>query len=250
MSSRMLVGLVITGVTALAQAQAQAQDKDVPRTADGKPDFQGFWNLPYVPNMAIGANRNSTAREDLVPYTEAGKKAYIEHDAKDDPTSNCWYPGVPRIMQSPYPAQIFQTKDYFVIGFEYMQMFRSIPLDNRKHPENMEPTFMGHSSAHWDGDTIVVETVNLKGAPWTWLDTAGHQHSDEMRVVERFRRLPKLIEYEYTVYDPTMYKEPWSQKRNLTPLAMTPGLPELIEYLCTENNKDVKHLMSTKPALQ
>jgi hypothetical protein len=222
--------------------------KTIPRGSDGKPDFQGFWNLPYVPNMAVGPNRNAAAREDLVPYTDAGRKAYLEHDSKEDPTSYCWFPGVPRIMQSPYPAQIIQTKDYLVIAFEYMHMFRSINLNNPPHPENMESTFMGHSSGHWEGDTLVVETAKLKGSPWTWLDTAGHQHSDQMRVIERFRRLPESIQYEYTVYDPVMYKAPWTQSRQLTPLKVSPGLPELLEYLCTENNKDVQHLISTKPA--
>ena len=228
-------------VAVLATAQ-------IPKTAEGKPDFQGFWNLPYVPNMAVGPDRAAVPREDLIPYTDRGRKAYEDHDAKDDPTSNCWYPGVPRIMQSPYPAQIVQTKDYLVIMFEYMRLWRSIPLNNPPHPPNMQPEFMGHSSGRWDGDTIVVDTVNLKGAPWTWLDTAGHQHSEELHVTERFRRTAKGIDYEYTVNDPKMYSKPWTHARSLTPLAVTPGLPELIEYVCTENNKDVQHLISTKPA--
>ena len=248
MSCRIYLVLLSSVLLGYAQTASAPSAKATPRGADGKPDFQGFWNLPYVPNMAVGPNRNAATREDLVPYTDLGRKAYLEHDSKDDPTSNCWYPGVPRIMQSPYPAQIIQTKDYFVIGFEYMQMFRSINLNNPPHPENMEPTFMGHSSGKWEDDTLVVETVQLKGSPWTWLDTAGHQHSDQLRVVERFRRLPEAIEYEYTVFDPVMYKEPWTQKRQITPLKVKPGLPELIEYLCTENNRDVQHLISTKPA--
>jgi hypothetical protein len=201
-----------------------------------------------VPNIAVGPNRAAAAREDQIPYTDAGRKAYEEHDSKDDPTSNCWYPGVPRIMQSPYPAQILQTKEYLAILFEYMQMFRSIPLNHPPHPEKMDPTFMGHSSGKWEGDTIVVETVKLKGAPWTWLDTAGHQHTDNLRVVERFDRTPEGVAYEYTVYDPEFYSKPLSQKRLMTPLATVPGLPTIIEYLCTENNKDLQHLISTKPA--
>jgi hypothetical protein len=212
----------------------------IPRTRDDKPDFTGFWNLPYVPNMAQG-------KEADVPYTDLGRKAYEEHDAKDDPTSKCWYPGVPRIMQSPYPVQIAQTRDYLLILFEYMGLWRSIPLDGRPHPENMEPNFMGHSVGQWDGDTLRVDTVNLKGAPWTWLDTAGHQHTDALRVTENFRRTPEGIDYEYTVNDPTMYAQPWVQKRKLTPLKTAPGLPELIEYACTENNLDLQHLITTKP---
>lgn len=212
----------------------------IPRTADGKPDFSGFYDIPYTPNMARG-------KEADVPYTDRGREAFANHDAKDDPTSNCWFPGVPRIMQSPYPAQIVQSKDFLVILFEYMHMFRSIPLNGRPHPANMEPSFMGDSTGHWEGDTIVVDTVGLKDAPWTWLDTAGHQHSDALHVTERFRRTADKVEYEFTVDDPKMYSKPWTHARPLTPLKMTPGLPELIEYNCDENNRDIKHLVSTKP---
>ena len=83
--------------------------------ADGKPDFSGFWSLPYVPNMAA-----TKEAEAAVPYTPEGLRAYRNHDAKDDPTSLCLYPGVPRIMQSPYPLQIVQTTDHLVMLFEYM----------------------------------------------------------------------------------------------------------------------------------
>ena len=108
---------------------------------------------------------------------------------------------------------------------------------------------MGDSSGHWEGDTIVVDTVGLKGSPWTWLDTAGHQHSDKLHVTERFRRTPDNIEYEYTLDDPEMYSAPWTLKRVFNPLKLNPALPELIEYECSENNRDIKHLVTTKPAL-
>ena len=78
-------------------------------------------------------------KEDSITYTALGKAAYLNHDAKDDPTSNCWFPGVPRIMQSPYPAQFVQTPSNLVILFEYMHTFRSIPLNGRPHPANIEP---------------------------------------------------------------------------------------------------------------
>src|SRR5437868_4051592 len=164
----------------------------IPRMPDGKPDFSGLYTIPYTPNMALG-------KEQDVPYTERGRQAYINHDSKDDPTANCWFPGVPRIMQSPYPARIVQTPEYFVILFEYMTMHRTIPLDGRPHPAKMEPSFMGDSVGHWEGDILVVDTANLKDAPWTWLDTAGHQHSDVLHVIERFRRLPDKVDYEFTV---------------------------------------------------
>jgi len=246
---------------AFAQASgASPVSQQIPRTPQGKPEFSGFFNIPYVPNMAAGPQPrgagtsgevdNVSSGESAIPYTAAGKAAYVNHDAKDDPTSNCWLPGVPRIMQSPYPAQFIQNSDHLAILLEYMHTFRSIPLNGRPHPANMEPAFMGDSTGHWDGDELVVDTVGLKGPPWTWLDTAGHQHSSELHVIERFRRTPDGIEYEYTVDDPTMYSKPWTLKRTLTPLKLNAGLPELIEYSCSENNQDVRHLVPTKPALE
>src|SRR5580698_7009971 len=106
-------GLVFSFGALSAHAQTLASGvkvapNTIPRTAGGKPDFTGYWNIPYVPNMALG-------HEDAVPYTAAGRAAYINHDSKDDPTSNCWFPGVPRIMQSPYPSQWVQTPTHLVI---------------------------------------------------------------------------------------------------------------------------------------
>ena len=74
---------------------------------------------------------------------------------------------------------------------------------------------MGDSTGHWEGDEIVVDTVGLKGPPWTWLDTAGHQHSDALHVIERFRRTAGNIEYQYTVDDPKMYAQPWTPRARL-----------------------------------
>lgn len=246
---------------AFAQATGTAPvSKQIPRTPQGKPDLNGFFDLPYVPNMAAGPRPGGVATpgaidsiasgESAVPYTATGKAAYVNHDSKDDPTANCWLPGVPRIMQSPYPAQFVQNSDHLVILFEYMHTFRSIPLNGRPHPANMEPAFMGDSTGHWEGDDLVVDTVGMKGPPWTWLDTAGHQHSSELHVVERFRRTQENIEYQYTVDDPQMYAKPWTLKRVLKPLPLTAGLPELIEYSCSENNQDIRHLVPTKPALE
>jgi hypothetical protein len=238
------LGIAVAGLATPGLAQTVAANpapKPIPRTPDGKPDFTGFFNLQYTPNMAMG-------KEDLVPYTPAGKAAYANHDAKDDPTSNCWLPGVPRIMQSPYPTQFVQTATHLAILFEYMHTFRDIPLNGRPHPANMEPAFMGDSTGHWEGDTVVVDTVGLKGPPWTWLDTAGHQHSDEMHVTERFTRTADTIQYEYSLDDPKMYAKPWTLSRVFTPLKLNPALPELIEYSCSENNRDLQHLVTTKTA--
>ncbi|PWT86744.1 MAG: hypothetical protein C5B58_00910 [Acidobacteria bacterium] len=233
---------IVFGLCTFAQGPGgNANPSSVPRMADGRPDFSGFWTIPYVPNIFQG-------KEDTIPYTERGREAYRSRDLKNDPTSNCWYGGVPRIMQSPYPIQIVQTHEFFVILYEDMHTWRSIPLSGRPHPTNMEPAFLGDSVGHWEGDTLVVDTANLKDAPWTWLDTSGHQHSDALHVIERFERKEGTIAYTYTLDDPKMFTALWTTPvRTFTPLKTYAGLPEIIEYSCTENNKDVQHLISTKP---
>jgi len=195
------IALALAPVAAFAQSPApNPQSKPIPRTPDGKPDFTGFFNIQYTPNMAMG-------KEDSIPYTAAGKAAYLNHDAKDDPTSNCWFPGVPRIMQSPYPAQFVQTPSHLAILFEYMHTFRSIPLNGRPHPANMEPAFMGDSTGHWEGDTLVVDTVGLNDK--TWIDRDGHPHSDKMHVIERIHRVgADTLKVGITVDDPVAYTKP------------------------------------------
>jgi hypothetical protein len=232
---------MLAAVAAFAWAQAPAQpNADIPRMPDGKPSFEGYWNIPYTPNIA------ANGKEADVPYTPVGLAAFKEHDSKDDPTSFCNYPGVPRVMQSPYPMQILQTKEYVIFAYEYMKMWRVIPTDGRPHPARVEPSFMGDSVGRWEGDTFIVETIGLNDK--TWLDTAGHQHSDQLKVIERFTRTPNSIMMNYDIIDPVMYTRPWNLERPLTPLKAVYGLPELLEYACNENNRDVQHLMSTKPA--
>lgn len=234
---RLIAALCLGAVLLTAQELKKA---DIPRMPDGKPSFQGYWNIPYTPNMAQAKGEAS------IPYTDAGRAAFINHDSKDDPTSLCTYPGVPRIMQSPYPMQILQTPEYVIFIYEYMRLWRVIPTDGRPHPDRVEPSFMGDSTGRWDGDTFVVETIGLNDK--TWLDTAGHQHTDQLKVIERFTRTKESIVMNYDVIDPGYYSKPWNLERPLTPLKAVYGLPELIEYVCTENNRDVQHLMPTKPA--
>jgi hypothetical protein len=225
------LGALLAGLwgTALSAAESTPANRDL----------SGYWNLPYVPNMAQG-------KEDAIPYTPAGKAAYLNHDSKDDPTGFCLYPGVPRIMQSPYPVQFVQTGNQLFMLFEYMRMWRAIYTDGRAHNSKADSTFMGDSVGRWEGDTLTIDTVALNDR--TWLDTAGHQHSDQLHVTEHLRRTgPDSIAYDYIVDDPVMYAKPWKQERVLTPLKPTAGLPELLEYSCNENNKDLQHLISTRP---
>jgi len=199
---------------------------ETPHTADGKPDFNGYWNLPYTPNMAKEPGE--------LPFSADGKAAYGKIDTLYDPTGFCLLPGIPRMNNSPFPMRIVQTPDSIIFLYEYMTTFRAVPLNVHDHSKNLQPTFMGESIAWWDKDALVVDTIGLNDR--TWLDTAGHPHSEALHVTERYEiKDANHIAYEVTVDDPKMYTKPWSNHRMIDRLK--PG-DHLMEYSCDENNKD------------
>src|SRR6516162_4290267 len=108
--------------------------------------------------------------------------------------------------------------------------------DGRDHPKQFYPTWLGDSVGHWEGDTLVVDTIGFNGQ--TWLDTEPERlTSDALHVVERFSRPDfEHINYEVTVSDPKMYTKPWTNTRVF--VLMKPG-QELLEYSCEENNKEI-----------
>jgi len=218
---RIAFSVLLLGFCAWAQVPRASEGK-----SDGKPDLNGSWNLPYTPNMAKEIGE--------LPFTEAGKAAYAKVNTAYDPTGFCLFPGVPRINNSPFPMRIVQTADSIVFLYEYMTTYRAVPLGVREHSKNAQPTFLGDSIGWWDGDALVVDTVALNDR--TWLDTAGHPHSDALHVTERYRLTDeKHIAYEVTVDDPKIYTRPWTNHRVLDRLK--PG-DHLMEYSCEENNKD------------
>jgi hypothetical protein len=238
-----VVVVLATFVCADAPAAAQsapAKAAAMPRAADGKPDLSGFWDIPSVMDMSMG-------NEEEVPYTSMGRAAFRNHDAKDNPTGFCLPPGVPRIMQSPFPMAIVQTPGYVVMLFEYQRIWRMIYTDGRAHHTDVADTFLGDSIGKWEGDTLVIDTVALNDR--TWLDAAGHQHSANLHVIERLTRTgPDTMAYVFTVDDPAMYAKPWIHERVFKTLKPSKGLPDLIEYSCNDHNVAVPHLVSTKPA--
>ena len=186
-------------------------------------DLTGVWIGPYTPNLAQGL---------ALPFRPGAESAFKNHRGEDDPTARCLPPGVPRALGSPFPIEILQDASSVTILYEYMHLIRRIPTDGRKHDEDLDLTFMGDSVAKWDGDTLVVDVVGFNDR--TWIDTQGHQHSDALHVVERFRRTgPDAIAYSVTIDDPKTYTQPWTASRTLT------RHPDwtLKEYVCEENNK-------------
>ncbi|HEY7336218.1 MAG TPA: carboxypeptidase-like regulatory domain-containing protein [Bryobacteraceae bacterium] len=200
-----------------------------PRTSDGKPDFSGVWR---------GSLPSDPGRPELLPAALAIFKERTANQLKDFPMGRCQPTGV-TMFGTFLPYRVLQTPGYLAMISEAdTPNYRQIFLDGRPHPANLEPTWMGHSIGHWDGDTLVVDTVGFNGK--TWIDVNGLPYTENTHITERYRR-PDLghLEIEYTVEDSTAYAKPWTIKRVSE---LDPG-EEVGEYICTENNKDLEHLV-------
>jgi hypothetical protein len=217
-------------IAALAQTRT-----DIPRMPNGKPNFKGVWQHPYVPDMTVTRGDQTGTKE--LPYTQKGADNFKNYDpAHGDYTGQCLPMGLSRSQNAPYPIQIMQDDDYLSFLFEQGTWFNIVYLDNRPHPSGdaLNPNWFGHSVGHWEGDTLVIDTVGFNGK--TRLDTIGHPHSDQLHMTQKLKFVDNNhFEYETIIDDPVMYTKPWNNKRIYT--RMKPG-SELIEYSCEENNKD------------
>src|SRR5690242_17868149 len=170
------------GAAAANPYAAKVPDGPTPRTADGKPDLSGNW----APN-AIRQNVDLIGTGVEVPMQPWASAVYRQHKeslSKDDPEARCLPPGVPRMSTTPYPWTIVQTPQLIVIVYEGgAHVWRKIFMDGRKHDPTVELTWLGDSIGHWEGDTLVVETVGQNDI--TWLDQSGIPHSTDMKVTER-----------------------------------------------------------------
>ncbi len=207
-----------------------------PRTADGKPDLSGNWQ----PN-AIGQNVDMIRAGVEVPMLPEAKAIYDKRKAalgREDPEARCLPPGVPRMSTTPYPWSFLQTpKEIWIVYEGGAHVWRKIFMDGRPHDPRAEQTWLGDSIGHWEGDTLVVETIGQNDI--SWIDAAGIPHSTDMKVTERITR-PDLghLEIVHTIDDPKTFSKSWSFT---TKPSLLKG--ELIEYICQENNKDIEHLV-------
>src|SRR5688572_21326228 len=207
-----------------------------PRLKNGRPDFSGVWDHPYVPDMARSNERNPALQKGPgeLPYTPAGRGNFTSYNPERDGdyTGMCMPFGLMRSFNAPYPFQIIQNEKYVAFLFEQNTWFHVVPF-REQHSAEPNPTWFGESIARWDGDTLVVDTVGFNG--WSRLDTRGHPHSDKLHVVQTFRRNDAgHIAYTVTIDDPVYYTKPWTNARTFT---VTTG--ELIEYSCVENNRSL-----------
>lgn len=161
-----------------------------------------------------------------------------------DYTGACLPFGLSRSLNTPEPMQIVQNDKYLSLLFEQNNWYTVVPIDGRKHRE-IDATWFGDSVGSWDGDALVIDTVNFNGK--TRLDTVGHPHSDQLHLIQRFTR-PDLghISWEVTVDDPKTYTGPWKNVRTFT---LRPDW-EMMEYSCEENNKSLWEGRIKAPRLQ
>lgn len=203
--------------------------KPTPRTPDGKPDLSGFWQGPLI----FGGMFKSVGNP---PFTPAGEEAFKFNVTKSiNPEGLCLFAGIPRASISGVPFEIVQHPKRVAFLYELMWTFRTIPLDGRDHPKDVEPSFFGNGIGKWDGDTLVIDSVGFKDK-LSWIDDDAHPHSDAMHVVERWSR-PDYdhLAHKVWVEDPKFYTKPWTFERVFS--LMPPG-EELYEMACDENNID------------
>jgi hypothetical protein len=242
------------------------------RTAAGKPDLSGLWmrtrsGPPPENNRAGGGGGQLEPEQEPVPldpngppiaaFFEAGQniKGGLPYTpwakelrdkrfaarAKDNPDARCLPLGFLQFHQQPQPRMIIQTEKLILIEYEANYGLRHIYLDGRKLPPQGEPQpfWYGYSVGHWDGDDLVVETNNLRGADEDspsdgWLDVNGSPYTRQAKITERFRR-PTLghLQIDFTIEDPKAYTKPWTVRIDQRLLPDQ----ELIEFVCNENQQ-------------
>jgi len=222
------VTVTVAGTTPVA-AKAEPVKRELARL-DGKPDLSGVYGF------AMG--RGGAGAMPLKP--EAEKLKIVHAPDYAGLTADCMPLGVPGSFNVPYPFQIIQAPKMLTIFYEYPNTFRIIPIDGRPHPDDVDPTWMGNSVGHWEGDTLVVDTIGLN----TKTELQGYRHSESMHVVERLQRTENGdLQYEATIEDPTLFSKPWVMPARTFPLR--PELEKIDEFVC-ENNHDYRPLFGVK----
>ena len=252
-----------------------------PRTADGKPDLSGIWQAldseanwdilehdaqagPHPEIMAAygaGPAGLGIVEGNEIPYQpwalEKKKQNFANRMKVDIVTSNlarydtgdpelkCYLPGVPRATYMPYPFQIFQTPEKFLVIYTFRKAVRSIFM-TKDVPEGPGQTWMGWSNGHWEGDTLVVDVTGFN--EYTWFDRAGNFHSDALHVIERYTPVsPYHLMYEATIEDPKVFTRPWKMKFPL--YRRVNANAQLMDFNCVEFAEDMLYspLNNSKP---
>ncbi len=250
-------GFLATAALLFGQSTPAAPPKHkAPTPADwaalGKlPDFTGVWEIPLggpargagragAPGAApaapgrAGRGRAMTPAAALTPEyaAKAAEQARLAAKTEDNPSANCLPPGMPGIMSQPYPIEILMTPGQLTIVVEAYTQVRHIYTDGRPMPEDPDPSFDGTSIGHWEGDTLVVETMGFEPVP----RGINFPYSEKMKIVERFKLADAdTLNVDTTILDPLALTQPYSMGNRVFKRhrAWT-----IAEYVCEENNRN------------
>jgi hypothetical protein len=223
-------------------AAAVAGKNEVPRTVNGKPDLSGVYDASFGGrggNAAAGRGGNAAAVEGPVLKPDAGKFKVVRGPNDAGLTSDCMPLAGPQAFSVPYQFQIVESPHSVAILYGYPGTFRIIPTDGGLHPADPDPTWMGDSIGHWDGDTLVVDTVGFNEKT----EISGYRHTDALHIVERFRRADyNTLQYEATLDDPNVFVKPWTLTRGF---ALRTDMSKVDEFVC-EHNPDYSKFFEKK----
>ena len=228
MHNRILILTLALGATLAFSRNSPAQSAKPPvakpRPATASADLSGVWRRSRrAPDKARKytiyelAFAITSEKPPMTPWAEEKFNANkpnvgprsVSISESNDPIMQCAPPGVPRVyLVRAEPVEFVQTRDKVLMLFEYDHFVRLIFTDGRAHPADPNPSWMGDAIGKWDGDTLVVDTVGFNDK--TWLDNDGHPHSEDLRVVERIRRVDHgTLTIDTTIEDPRAYTKPW-----------------------------------------
>ena len=231
-----------------------------PRLPNGKPDFSGIWHAGNRNPCKLGEGDFIDCTSEIggsplarnlgnktpggLPYqpwaAEVVKKRTAELSI-DDPHVQCLPDNPPRTWNLPHLTKIIHQPKLVVLLYEVNAMYRQIFVDGRPLPPDMAPGWNGYSIAHWEGDTLVVQTAGFRDG--LWLDTGGSPLSDVGKMTEKIRR-PNYgtLEIELTVDDPKTYTRPWT-------IQMVQNIEldtELVDEFCLEGEKAYDRMPTTR----
>ena len=244
--------LALTDTTVRAQQSAPApaaatsapSAEPAPRMADGHPDLSGvWWTGGDVGGRGFGGGRGrggggggpapATFTSLYNPAAAAEAKKLAD---KDDPTLKCIPTAFGTLNVSMFDvgavAQVVATPKFIVLLAETFHGYRIVPTDGRKHREEVPPSYRGDSVGHWEGDVFVVDTRNFTDDTWIWAEGRSSPHSDQLRIVERYRRVNKnTLEIEATLTDPKVLTAPWTVPKQTLVLA---PFDQIMPLVCKE----------------
>lgn len=215
-----LVTLPLSTSAAPATKARQAQAGQIPRLANGRPDFSGIWQTTSAADFDLephGGRKDAPPSPGVVeggeipylPKALAQRQKNFNGRLAEDPRLKCYTLGVPRGIYYPEPFQIFQSPRDLTILHQFGHSVRTVHTNGTRHPDNPNDWWLGDSRGKWEGDTLVVDVRHFNDE--TWLDRAGNFHSDALHVVERWKFLDaNTIEYRATLEDPQVFSRPWS----------------------------------------